>query len=177
MFGKTTFSIVCLLVFLLTCAPLYSCSSCGGACVDSCSYSASCNASLKISLWPTSSSSALVKQKISNNLASDAAPYFYSCSSSSFPEICSFSAPDGPGHPGAHLKNVEIRYVCKKYARYSKSKISPRSLRRSSTSFRPLRLSVVVVVSNIFASRLAGLSWECVYMRIFEEYLRPELKR
>ena len=108
------FCCFCLLVFPLTYAPLYSCSSCGGACVDSCSYSASCNASLKTSLWPTSSSSALVEQKISNNLASDAAPYSYSCSSSSFPEICSFSAPDGPGHPGAHLKNIDIRYVCKK---------------------------------------------------------------
>ena len=42
---------------------------------------------------------------------------------------------------------------------------SPRSLRRSSTSFRPLRLSVVVVVSNIFASRLAGLSWERGYLK------------
>merc|ERR1719225_117811 len=43
-------------------------------------------------------------------------------------------------------------------SRWSRSsRCSPRTLRRSSTSFRPLRLSVVVVVSNIFASRLAGL--------------------
>ena len=48
----------------------------------------------------------ILQEKISNNLASDAAPYSYSCSSSFFPEIYFSSAPDGRGHPGAHLKNI-----------------------------------------------------------------------
>ena len=165
------FCCFCLLVFPLTYAPLYSCSSCGGACVDSCSYSASCNASLKTSLWPTSSSSALVEQKISNNLASDAAPYSYSCSSSSFPEICSFSAPDGPGHPGAHLKNVEIRYVWKKYLKYSKSKIS------MLPSFSPPLLHIFPTTSTLRGRRrlqhlCLALGGPELRTGIFEEYLR-----